>query len=82
MDNFCNIYDFCSLMKVPTFHKNPRKPTCIDLMLTNNQQIFITHVLSDFHKIIITIMKITYCKQEPKITPYMDYKIFSIKPHL
>ena len=33
--------------------------------------------LSDFHKMIVTILKTYFPKMEPKIIQYRDYKIFS-----
>ena len=35
MQTFCEVYNFKSLIKQPTCYKNPVKPPCIDLMLTN-----------------------------------------------
>ena len=35
MKNFCDINCLESLIKEPTCFKNPEKPTCIDLILTN-----------------------------------------------
>ena len=33
MNSFCVIYHLKSLIKEPTYYKNPEKPTCIDLIL-------------------------------------------------
>ena len=33
--------------------------------------------LSDFHKMIVTILKTYFQKKEPKIIQYRDYKTFS-----
>ena len=35
MSVFSDTYDLKSFMKEPTCYKNPNKPSCIDLMLTN-----------------------------------------------
>ena len=35
MSEFCGIYNLYNLAKDPTCYKNPSKPTCIDLILTN-----------------------------------------------
>ena len=56
MKNFCENYDLKSLIKKPTCFKNPEKPSCIDLTLTNKPRSFIkTDVietgLSDYHKL-------------------------------
>ena len=53
--------------------QKPRKPSCIDLILTNNPLSFqsfgvIETGLSDFHKMIVTVMKTTNQKLDPKIT--------------
>ena len=55
VSGFSNTYDLKSLIKEPTCYKNPNKPSCIDLILTNKRWSFqhscvIETVLSDFHK--------------------------------
>ena len=80
--NFCQIYNLVNLIKEATCFKNPEKPTCIDLMLTNKPKSFIKSIvvetgLSDFHKMTITIMKLFFTKQMPNIIKYRDYKKFS-----
>ena len=70
MEDFCNICNICSLIKIPSCYKNPRKHTFIDLMLANSQKKLSCAIktgLSDFHKMSITIMKKTFRKQEAKI---------------
>ena len=66
----------------PTCYKNPDKPTCIDLILTNCPGSFqnscvIETGLSDFHKMIVTVMKTSYRKIEPRVINYRDYKSVS-----
>ena len=56
----------------PTCFKNPEKASCIDLILTNRPRNFqnscaIEARLSNFHKLVVTIMKTTYKKLQPKI---------------
>ena len=51
--------------------KNPNNPSCIDLFLTNRQQYFqqtcaIETGISDFHKMVVTVMKTHYIKQKQK----------------
>ena len=58
MDSFCTIYHPKSLIKEPTCYKNPEKPTCIDLILTNSPRQFQATLaletgLSDFHKMTV-----------------------------
>ena len=81
MKDFCNAYGFKSLIKVPTYFKKPENPSCIDLILTNNPLSFqnsgvIETGLSDFHKMIVTVMKTTNQKLNLKITYYRDYNTF------
>ena len=79
---FCSNYNLTSMINNPTCYKNPDKPTCIDLILTNCPGSFqnscvIETGLSDFHKMIITVMKTSYRKIEPRVIKYRDYKSFS-----
>ena len=67
MKLFCETYDLSSLIKVPTCYKNPEKPSCIDLLLTNRPKSFqnssvVETGLSDFHKMAVTVMKTTFGK--------------------
>ena len=62
MNTFCNQYKLKSLSKEPTCFKNVNKPSSIDLFLTDNSTCFedcltLETGLSDFHKLIVTIMK-------------------------
>ena len=66
----------------PTCYKNPEKPSCIDLILINCPRKFQNSCatetgLSDFHKLVVTVMKITYKKSQPKIINYRSYKYFN-----
>ena len=74
---FSDTYNLKSLIKKPTGHKNPNKPSCIDLILTNKPRSFqhscvILRCLSDFHKMTITTMK----KPHLRVVNYTDYKYF------
>ena len=71
------------LVKEPTCFKSIDNPSCIDHFLTNSPQSFqntstITTGLSDFHKMVVTVMKSTFPKAEPKIIYYRDYKKFDL----
>ena len=72
LDTFCSIWNLKSLGKEPTCFKNPNNPSCIDLFLTNTirsfqeTQVFETG-LSDFHKLVVTVLKSTFPKLPPKI---------------
>ena len=55
--------------------KNPNHPLSIDLFLTNAPKYFQNSSvreagLSDFHKMVITVMKMSFQKLEPKIINY------------
>ena len=81
LNDFCNVYNLFSLVKEPTCFKNPYNPSCIDLFLTNRPRSFqntltIETGISDFHKMVITVMKVFYKKQKPKIIQYRSYKNF------
>ena len=78
MEYFCLNYNLSNLIKEPTCFKNPENPSCIDLMLTNFQNGFQNYMaietgLSDFHKMIVTVMNSLYKKQKPKIICYRKY---------
>ena len=67
------------MLNEPTCFKNPDKPSCIDLILTNCPRSFqnscvIETGLSDFQKLVATVMKATYKKSQPKIITYRSYK--------
>ena len=79
--DFCSSFNLTSMINKPTCFKNPEKPSCIDLILTNCPRSFqnscvIETGLSDFHKLFVTVMKTTYKKSQPKIITYRDYKYF------
>ena len=77
MESFCESYRFKNLIKDPTCFKNPANPSCIDLMLTNSSSCVIETGLSDFHKIIVSVMKTTFQKLKPRIVQYRHYTQFS-----
>ena len=82
LDAFCSIWKLKSLGKEPSCFKNPSNPSCIDLFLTNTirsfqeTQVFETG-LSDFHKLLVTVLKGTFPKSPFKIIIYRSYKNFS-----
>ena len=82
LKEFCDLYGMKSLIRIPTCYKNPANSTCIDLMLTNSNRSFqnsctIETGLSDFHKMIVTVLKIYFQKREAKVINYRDYRNFS-----
>ena len=65
--NFCSSYNLTSMINKPRCYKNPEKGSCIDIILTNCPRSFqnscaIETGLSDFHKLVVTVMKTTYQK--------------------
>ena len=81
MEDFCIRFNLISLIKDPTCYKNPDNPSYIDLMLTNSPRSFqnscvVETGLSDFHRMIVSVMKTTFQKLPPKIKSYRDYKNF------
>ena len=67
MENFCGIYHLHKLIKDPTCFKNPDKPSCINLLLTNFPKSFLKSQtletgLSDFRNLTLTVLKIHYKK--------------------
>ena len=82
MKNFCSSYNLSSMINKPTCFKNPDRPSCIDLILTNCSRNFqnfcaIETGLSDFHKLVATILKTVYKKSKPKMITYRSYKSFN-----
>ena len=66
----------------PTCYKNPLNPSCIDLFFTNNvnsfQKTFVLETgLSDFRKLIGTMMKSHIPKQKSNIIKCRKYKHFT-----
>ena len=81
MSEFSETCNLQNLVKDPTCYKNPSKPTCIDLILTNFPKSF-QHIqtietgLSDFHKLTLTVLKTHFSRLKPNIVNYRDYKGF------
>ena len=72
VNDFCDVYNLPNLVKEPTCIENPDNPSCIDLFLTNRLKCFQSTMtmetgISDFHKMVVTVLKIFYKKQKPKI---------------
>ena len=75
---FCSSYNVTRMINRPTCFKNPEKPSSIDPILTNCPRSFqnscaIKTGLSDFHKLVVRVMKTTYKKSQPKIIIYRSY---------
>ena len=81
MSNFCEMYNLENLIKEPTCFKSTENPSSIDLILTNKKNCFqnsmtIETGLSDFHKMMVTVMKRYFRKNEPITIEYRDMKNF------
>ena len=64
-----------------THFKKALNPSCIDLFITNSPLSFqntiaVSNGLSDFHKMVITVMKMSFKKHFPIERHYRDYKYF------
>ena len=78
MKSFCESYNLTNLIKQPTCFKIPKKPSCIDLILTNRPKSFQTTCvletgLSDFHRITVSALKMHFQKLPPRIISYKDF---------
>ena len=78
--DFMDSYNLSSLVKSPNCFKSD-SPRCIDLILTNRKRSFqytvVIHTgLSDFHAMIVTVLKGGYRKKGPKIINYRNYAKF------
>ena len=81
IQNFLEEFNAKNLVKEKTCFKSLDNPSCIDLFLTNSPQSFqntttVSTGLSDFHKMIVTVMKTTFPKAKPKVLLYRDFSKF------
>ena len=81
IQDFMEEFSARNLVKEKTCFKSLDNPSCIDLFLTNSSQSFqktttISTGLSDFHKMIVTVLKTTFPKVKPKVVLYRDYSKF------
>ena len=69
------------MVKIPICYKNPKKPSIIDLIVTNRKNSFQNTIalevgLSDFHMLVLTVLKARFQKAKPEIITYRDYRSF------
>ena len=81
LNTFLYQHELKSLNKEATCSKNPNKPSCTDLILTNSPRSFFNTEtyftgLSDCHKLVLSVFKTTFSKTGPKEMKYRDYKNF------
>ena len=81
LNEFCQTYNLEGIVSQPTCFKNPKNTSCINLILTNKQERYLKTKtvetgLSDFHKMVISVIKTRFKKEKLKIVTYRDYKLF------
>ena len=72
MSGFCDTFGLKSLKKKLTCYKNQENSSSTDLILTNNPLSFqnscvIETGLSDFHRMVVTVMKISFERLKPRV---------------
>ena len=82
LTSFCTLFKLKNLVKEPTCHNNPNNPSCIDLFLTNSTRSFHNTCvfetgLSDFRKLVVTLLRSKFESLPPKIFSYRTYKQFN-----
>ena len=82
ISNFIYQNHLKNIVKEHTCFKNLENPTCIDLFLTNFPNSFqntmaVSTGQSDFHKMIVTVLKNSFTKLKPKEIHYRCYKSFN-----
>ena len=78
---FLNMHSAKNIVKEETCFKSIENPSCIDLFLTNKPNLFfntstINTGLSDYHKMVVTVLRKTFQRAQPKVVSYRDYKNF------
>ena len=81
LSQFLYVYNAKNIVKQSICFKNVLNPSCIDLFITNcplsfENTIAVTKGLSDFHKMVITVMEMFFKKHCPIERHYTDYKYF------
>ena len=79
LSNFMASYSLRNLVKENTCFKSVVNPSCVDLFLTNAYKSFqttqtVSTGISDFHKMIVTVLKTTFKKAKPREILYRSYK--------
>ena len=74
--NFLNTYNLKNIVKQGACFKNPDTPTCIDLILKNSSGSFQDTCTVDFHKLVVTVLKLHIPPKKPNIQTFRDYKRF------
>ena len=79
ISNFISEHNLKNIVKNPTCFKSLENPTCIDLFITNFSNSFqstktVSTGLSDFHKMVLTVLKNKFVKLKPKKFEYRCYR--------
>ena len=79
LDLYFQVYSKFLLGKASTCFKNPQNPSYIDLIITNSPKSFqntesIPTGLSDFHNMVVSVLKSEVPKGKPKEIFYRNYK--------
>ena len=77
--SFLETYCSSNIVREPTCFKNVNNPSCIDLFITNKPRSFqntkaMSCGISDFHKLVVTVLKTKFDKHRPKVIHYRDYR--------
>ena len=80
MGSFWTLFKLKNIVKEREYYKNPENPSCVDLFLTNspnfhNKCVYETG-LSDFHKLVVTILWISFESLSSKIIKCRNYKFW------
>ena len=78
MNDLCKSYNLSSFIRESTCYKNPENPSCVDLLLANSLNSFpnssvVEAGLSDFRRIIVTVMKTSFERLTSEVRHYRDY---------
>ena len=84
MQEFCESQFLENILKKKICFKDPGNPACINLIIMNKPGMFQNAKtyetgLPDFHKLVVSAMKISYKKRRPRMIKCRDYKKISIK---
>ena len=81
IESFLYEHELSHLVKEKTCFKNMQNPSCIDLLLNNNNYAFqqtttVCSGLSDCHKLLLTVLKTSIPTDNLRQITYRDYKNF------
>ena len=82
LSQFLFEYNTKNIFSEKTCFKSKDNTSCIDLFITDCPNSFentsaITTGLSDFHKMVTTVLKATFTKSKPKVITNRDFKLFN-----